>query len=119
MMEKIIENEIKKSLSSYIGEYESFIDDVLPLWELLMVCIQTGTMQYSENIAKAVTYFVAPLDIMDEKIYGPYAFVPHIYVATKALQMDMGSKFVKAQNKCFEILDEEEIKKINEYLDWE
>lgn len=118
-MNKIIEEKIKQTLNSYIGEYESFIDDILPLWELLMVCIQTGTMKDSQNVAKAISYFMAPLDIMDEKTYGPYAFVPHIYVARKALQMDVGPKFVKRENKCFEILTKEDIERINEYLGWE
>lgn len=109
-----LERLILQDLEQYIGEYESYIDDVIPLYKALKDNFKGGE---TPKIMSALAYFSAPLEeILPEEIYGPYAYVPHIYVAQKALEEKELSNY---EAFCLELLNEEEIKKIHKYLGWD
>ena len=117
-MNKKVKASIINELDKY-NEYESFIDDVVVLFDTLIILNKRAE---TPHILGAIAFFVAPLsDIMDFAIYGPYGFIPYIWVAATALQKDHDSSskhlaFLK--EKCEEILNEEEIKNIVDYLGW-
>ena len=109
-----LERLILQDLEQYTGEYEAYIDDVIPLYKTLKDNFKGGE---TPKIMGALAYFAAPLEeILPEEIYGPYSYIPHIYVAQKALEDKDLSNY---ETFCLELLSKEEIRKINEYLGWD
>ena len=116
-----IKEEIKKDLSQYIGEYESFIDVTPYIYEELNKLLQKCNNKIDElKICKALAFAVSPnVEIGDE--YGPYKYCPHIIVGGLILlQLDIKTVDVfdihNCTSKAMEIMKEEELKQIFEFV---
>lgn len=123
-----------ENLETYAGEYESFIDYGPDLFKLLCDLLNTD-VDYSLKlpICGAIAYYVAPDDIISEQIYGPYGYIDDIYLSSYVLKMvserhgyefiqqksslsDVESIIDECEAKSLEILSDEEIKSIMEYI---
>ena len=84
-------------------------------------------------ICGAIAYYVAPDDIISEQIYGPYGYIDDIYLSSYVLKMvgeRHGYEFIQQKSslgdveaiideceaKSLEILSDEEIKSIMDYI---
>jgi uncharacterized membrane protein YkvA (DUF1232 family) len=83
-------------------------------------------------ICGAIAYYVTPDDVISEQIYGPYGYIDDIYLSSYVLKMvasHHGYDFIKSystdeiesiinecERKSLEILSEEEIKHIIDYI---
>ena len=123
-----------ENLETYAGEYESFIDYGPDLFKLLCDLLNTD-VDYSLKlpICGAIAYYVAPDDIISEQIYGPYGYIDDIYLSSHVLKMvasKHGYEFIQEKsslsdfeniiNECeaksLEILSDDEVKNIKEYI---
>ena len=123
-----------ENLETYAGEYESFIDYGPDLFKLLCDLLNSD-VDYSLKlpICGAIAYYVAPDDIISEQIYGPYGYIDDIYLSSHVLKMvasKHGYEFIQDKsslsdveniiNECeaksFEILSDDEVKNIKEYI---
>ena len=116
-----------ENLETYTGEYESFIDYGPDLFKLLC------DFSLKLPICGAIAYYVAPDDIISEQIYGPYGYIDDIYLSSYVLKMvgeRHGYEFIQQKSsfgdveaiideceaKSLEILSDEEIKSIMDYI---
>lgn len=123
-----------ENLETYAGEYESFIDYGPDLFKLLCDLLNSD-VDYSLKlpICGAIAYYVAPDDIISEQIYGPYGYIDDIYLSSHVLKMvasKHGYEFIQDKsslsdveniiNECeaksLEILSDDEVKNIKEYI---
>lgn len=123
-----------ENLETYAGEYESFIDYGPILFKLLCNLLNCD-VDYSLKlpICGAIAYYVTPDDIIPENTYGPYGYIDDIYLSSFVLKMvadKHGYEFIQAvssvgdiegiinecESKSLELLSEEEIKSIIEYI---
>lgn len=123
-----------ENLETYTGEYESFIDYGPTLFKLLCDLLNRD-IDYSLRlpICGAIAYYVTPEDVIPETIYGPYGYIDDIYVSSYVLKMvgkRHGYDFIQSispvenieeiieecESKSLEILKDDEIKCIIEYI---
>ena len=123
-----------ENLETYAGEYESFIDYGPDLFKLLCDLLNTDVDHSLKlPICGAIAYYVAPDDIISEQIYGPYGYIDDIYLSSYVLKMvgeRHGYEFIQQKSslsniegildeceaKSLEILSDEEIKSIMDYI---
>lgn len=107
-------NTLKENLDSYNGEYASFIDYGPELFKLSCDILKDDKIgkDLRLEISAAIAYYVVPLDVIPETIYGPYGYIDDIYITVHVLK--------KIEEKFgYELLDkywdfEEELKYILE-----
>ena len=123
-----------ENLETYTGEYESFIDYGPTLFKLLCDLLNRD-IDYSLRlpICGAIAYYVTPEDVIPENIYGPYGYIDDIYVSSYVLKIvgkRHGYDFIQSispvenieeiieecESKSLEILKDDEIKSIIEYI---
>ena len=123
-----------ENLETYTGEYESFIDYGPTLFKLLCDLLNRD-IDYSLRlpICGAIAYYVTPEDVIPENIYGPYGYIDDIYVSSYVLKIvgkKHGYDFIQSispvenieeiieecESKSLEILKDDEIKSIIEYI---
>lgn len=123
-----------ENLETYTGEYESFIDYGPLLFKLLCNLLNTE-IDYNLKlpICGAIAYYVTPEDVIPENIYGPYGYIDDIYLSAYVLRMvgdahgyefiqsaspvgDIESIIKECESKSLEILKDDEIKSIIEYI---
>lgn len=123
-----------ENLETYNGEYESFIDYGPILFKLLCQMLNCD-IDHSLKlpICGAIAYYVTPEDVIPENIYGPYGYIDDIYLSTYVLKMvgekhgydfiqanssvgDIESVINECEAKSLEILKDEEIKSILDYI---
>lgn len=122
-----------ENLDNFDGEYESFINYGPNLFKLLcdlLNCDIDSSLRLP--ICGAIAYFVTPDDIISEQIYGPYGYIDDIYLASHVLKLvaqKHGYDFLaencsfevepivkECEEKSLEILKDEEVKSIIEYI---
>lgn len=121
-----MEKEIAKNLNKEAGYYESFIDSIIPIYNILKYLLSCGLQGEAQKyVVGALAYFVAPdKTIMPESEYGTaYMYVPYIYIGAYALRevddstpFGLNDEFMNevqiALKKCDEILTDDEKNKI-------
>lgn len=123
-----------ENLETYAGEYESFIDYGPELFKILCNLLNSDVDHSLKlPICGAIAYYVAPEDIISEQIYGPYGYIDDIYLSSYVLKMvakrhgyefiqdkssliDVESIIYECEVKSLEILSDEEIKSIMDYV---
>lgn len=123
-----------ENLETYTGEYESFIDYGPLLFKILCNLLNTE-IDYNLKlpICGAIAYYVTPEDVIPENVYGPYGYIDDIYLSSYVLRMvgdAHGYEFIQSvspvgdieeiikecETKSLEILKDDEIKSIIEYI---
>lgn len=75
------------NLESYNGEYASFIDYGPNLFRLLCNLLdQDINQELRLKICGAIAYYVVPVDVIPEQIYGPYGYIDDIFMSVYALK---------------------------------
>ena len=122
-----------ENLETYTGEYESFIDYGPKLFKLLCDLLNSEVDRSLKlPICGAIAYYVTPDDVISDKVYGPYGYIDDIYLSSHVLKMvasHHGYSFLKShscdeieaiieecEEKSLEILNEDEIKMIIDYI---
>lgn len=123
-----------ENLETYTGEYESFIDYGPVLFKVLCNLLNCDVDKSLRlPICGAIAYYVTPEDIIPENIYGPYGYVDDIYLSAYVLNMvaeKQGFEFIQevspvddiegviseCESKSRELLNDEEIKSIIDYI---
>lgn len=123
------------NLESYNGEYASFIDCGPNLFKLLCDLLdQDIKKEIRLEICGAIAYYVVPMDVIPEQIYGPYGYIDDIFMSVYALRKvadEYGYEFIQevwendnnikdVMDECYEksldVLEEEDIKAILTYI---
>ena len=102
------------NLNSYEEEYDSFIDYGPELYKLLCSCLDFKEMSSDLrlSISAAIAYYVVPMDVIPETIYGPYGYIDDIYITVFVLRKiahEFGYDFLQELWK-----DDEDVEKIIE-----
>lgn len=73
---------ISENLESYHGEYALFIDYGPYLFKLLTEILNEPDLKPTLRlyISAAIAYYVVPMDVIPEQIYGPYGYIDDIYI---------------------------------------
>ena len=136
MMEKAFKDfldTLTENLDNYTGEYESFIDYGPRLFKLLCDLLNSDIdSELRLPVCGAIAYYVTPDDIIPEHLYGPYGYIDDIYISTHVLKMvgarhgyemicelsspDMEEIIEECEAKSLEILDDDEIRSIMNYI---
>lgn len=127
---------LKENLETYNGEYASFIDCGPNLFKLLCdVLDEEAIDRDSRNeICSAIAYYVVPMDVIPEQIYGPYGYIDDIYITVYVLRKvaekygydllqkvwDFPNNVKEVMDDCyeksFEVLEEDQIDAILAYV---
>ena len=121
------------NLETYSGEYESFIDCGPTLFKILcdlLNCEIDTSLRLP--ICAAIAYYVTPEDVIPENVYGPYGYTDDIYLSSYVLKMvaskhgwefiekvsspDIKDIIFECESKSLEILSDEEVKSILDYV---
>ena len=122
-----------ENLETYSGEYESFIDYGPKLFKLLCDLLNSDIdSDLRLPICGAIAYYVTPDDVIPENVYGPYGYTDDIYLSTHVLKLvadTHGYEFIQkmstpdieniineCESKSIEILTDDEIEKIMNYI---
>ncbi|NYB52407.1 MAG: DUF1232 domain-containing protein [Methanobacteriaceae archaeon] len=117
-----MENEFKDfydvlsdNLASYDGDYASFIDHGPTLYKLLTDVLndENITNKMRLEISAAIAYYVIPMDVIPEQIYGPYGYIDDIYISAyvikkiaKDLSYELLEKYWIGSGKLESIVEE-------------
>jgi uncharacterized membrane protein YkvA (DUF1232 family) len=73
---------LSDNLESYQGEYASFIDHGPLLFKLLTEVLDDKNVNpdLRLEICAAIAYYVVPMDVIPEQIYGPYGYIDDIFI---------------------------------------
>jgi uncharacterized membrane protein YkvA (DUF1232 family) len=79
---------LSENLESYQGEYASFIDHGPKLFQLLTEMLEESSIskELRLEISAAIAYYVVPMDIIPEQVYGPYGYIDDIYITTYVIK---------------------------------
>lgn len=120
-----MENEFKDfydvlsdNLESYQGEYASFIDHGPHLFKLLTEVLNDERVDQDLRleISAAIAYYVVPMDVIPEQVYGPYGYIDDIFITVyviKKIEEAFGYEFLEKHwegtgdletvvNECYE-----------------
>ena len=102
-----MENEFKDfydvlsdNLESYQGEYASFIDHGPYLFKLLTEVLNDAKVNQDLRleISAAIAYYVVPMDVIPEQVYGPYGYIDDIFITVyviKKIEDILGYEFLE------------------------
>ena len=124
-----------ENLDSFNGEYASFIDNGPELFKLMCDILEYDLKREIRiNLCGGIAYYVVPMDVIPEQIYGPYGYIDDIYLSVYVLRTvaeEYGYDFIQkiwdkpqdiktvmddCESKALEVLKEEEIKAILNYI---
>lgn len=124
-----------ENLDSYNGEYASFIDCGPNLFKLLCDILDHDiNKDLRLKICGAIAYYVVPMDVIPEQIYGPYGYIDDIFMSVYALRQvadEYGYDFLQeiwehdgdikeVMDDCFdksqEVLEDDDINAILTYI---
>ena len=127
-----------ENLENFDGEYASFIDCGPNLFKLLCDLLdQDINTDLRLKICGAIAYYVVPMDVIPEQIYGPYGYIDDIFMSVYALRIvaeKYGYDFLQniwgydnnikevmddCYEKSIEVLEEDDIKAILNYIGFE
>ena len=76
-----------ENLENYEGEYASFIDCGPSLFKLLCDVLDEDIDKSSRlEVHAAISYFVVPMDVIPEQVYGPYGYIDDIFISVYVLK---------------------------------
>ena len=109
---------LSDNLESYQGEYASFIDHGPLLFKLLTDVLDSENINADLRleISAAIAYYVVPMDVIPEQVYGPYGYIDDIFITVyviKKIADNFGYEFLEKQwngegnlehvvNECYE-----------------
>ncbi|HIH70830.1 MAG: hypothetical protein PWP13_994 [Methanothermobacter sp.] len=78
-----------ENLESYNGEYASFIDYGPKLFKLLTDFLGYEHLkgQLKLKISAAIAYYVVPMDIIPETVYGAYGYIDDIFITAYVIRI--------------------------------
>lgn len=89
-----------ENLENFDGEYASFIDCGPNLFKLLCDLLDEDVDKEDRiKINAAISYYVVPMDVIPEEIYGAYGYIDDIFISVYVL------KFL-AEKYSFDFLQE-------------
>lgn len=76
-----------ENLENYDGDYASFIDCGPNLFKLLSDILEEEIIDQESRleISAAIAYYVVPMDVIPEQIYGPYGYIDDIFISVYVL----------------------------------
>ncbi|AXV39098.1 YkvA family protein [Methanobacterium sp. BAmetb5] len=79
---------LSDNLASYDGDYASFIDHGPTLYKLLTDVLDEKSISNDIRleISAAIAYYVIPMDIIPEQIYGPYGYIDDIFISSYVIK---------------------------------
>jgi len=79
---------LSNNLESYQGKYASFIDHGPQLFKLLndLLIKSEISPEHRLKISAAIAYYVVPLDVIPEQVYGPYGYIDDIYITSYVIK---------------------------------
>jgi uncharacterized membrane protein YkvA (DUF1232 family) len=79
---------LSDNLESYQGEYASFIDHGPLLFKLLTEVLDDKNINQDLRleISAAIAYYVVPMDVIPEQIYGPYGYIDDIFITVYVIR---------------------------------
>lgn len=79
---------LSDNLESYQGEYASFIDHGPLLFKLLTEVLDDENINQDLRleISAAIAYYVVPMDVIPEQIYGPYGYIDDIFITVYVIR---------------------------------
>ena len=123
-----------ENLENFDGAYASFIDCGPNLFKLLCDLLDEDVDKEDRiKINAAISYYVVPMDIIPEQVYGPYGYIDDIFMSVYALRRvadEHGYDFLQniwehdnnikdvmddCYEKSIEVLEEDDIKAILTY----
>lgn len=124
-----------ENLENYDGEYASFIDCGPNLFKLLCDLLDEDIDRESRlEINAAISYYVVPMDVIPEQIYGPYGYIDDIFISVYVLKKiaekysydllqevwendnDIEAVIDDCYEKSFDVLEDEQIEAILYYV---
>ena len=124
-----------ENLENYDGEYASFIDCGPNLFKLLCDLLDEDIDRESRlEINAAISYYVVPMDVIPEQIYGPYGYIDDIFISVYVLKKiaekysydllqevwendnDIEAVIYDCYEKSFDVLEDEQIEAILYYV---
>ena len=124
-----------ENLENYDGEYASFIDCGPNLFRLLCDLLDEDVDKEDRiKINAAISYYVVPMDVIPEEIYGAYGYIDDIFISVYVLKFiaekysydflqeawDYDSDVQEVIEECYEkslsSLDDEQIEAILFYV---
>ena len=76
-----------ENLENFDGEYASFIDCGPNLFKLLCDLLDEDIDKEDRiKINAAISYYVVPMDVIPEEIYGPYGYIDDIFISVYVLK---------------------------------
>lgn len=124
-----------ENLNTYKGEYDSFINHGPSLYKLLCDILEQDISQdLRKDICGAIAYYVIPMDVIPEHIYGPQGYVDDVFLSVHVLKRvadehsyefiqkiwnkpyDIKEVMDECESKALEILKDEEIEAILAYV---
>lgn len=124
-----------ENLDAYNGEYASFIDCGPNLFKLMCDLLDQDIKQeIRRDICGAIAYYVVPMDVIPEQIYGPYGYIDDIFMSVYALRQvadEYGYEFIQeawehegdikevmddCYDKSMDVLEDEDIDAILTYI---
>jgi len=106
---------LRENLQNFRGEYDGYIDYGPELYKLLVNLLGDKKVKPKQRllISAALAYFIAPLDVIPEEIYGPFGYVDDIFICVyvlKKLDKELGFDFLvkhwEGEDELKEVLDE-------------
>lgn len=123
------------NLNAYSGEYASFINHGPSLFNLLCNLLEKDIPQeLRKDVCAAIGYYVVPMDVIPEQIYGPHGYVDDVYLSVFILKLvadecgydllqevwdkpeDIKTVLDECETKALEILKDEDIKAVLTYV---
>lgn len=79
---------LSDNLASYEGDYASFIDHGPTLYKLLTDVLDEKSINNDMRleISAAIAYYVIPMDVIPEQIYGPYGYIDDIFISAYVIK---------------------------------
>ena len=83
-----------ENLTNFNGSYPDFIDYGPNLFNLLCDLLNQEEISSNERliINAAIAYYVVPMDIIPEEIYGPYGYIDDIFITVYVLKKIANSR---------------------------
>jgi len=77
------------NLEFYKGEYAPFIDYGPELFRLLneLLIKSDVSSEYRLKISAAIAYYVVPMDVIPEEVYGPYGYIDDIFITAHVIKV--------------------------------
>lgn len=123
-----------ENLDNYDGEYDSFINHGPTLFNLLCGLLEKDISQdLRKEVCGAIGYYVIPMDVIPEQIYGPYGYVDDLYLSVYVLKLvaeeygydflqevwdkpeDIKTVLDECETKALEILKDEDVDAVLTY----